>query len=540
MIDPNVLMRRAIRWCCDLQGLKPDSIGLMDSLTKERFMDWAITVADDMQYNQLKYFRPFKHQRDFFKTGNAARRGILAANRIGKTVSTCYETAMHLTGRYPEWWEGRRFTKPVTAFVAGEGWEQVARVLQDELIGTKDIKIRLQVGTGAIPKDCIIQDTMRCDGANVIGVEIRHQSQQNSYLLFGNYTQEVRNLQGFKLDFVVFDEQPPDDVFSELVTRTATTQGQVLCSFTPLKGLNGLVSKFWYEEEGYEHIRVSWEDVPELDPWGEPFLLKETRRQLERDYLPHEREARIAGIPVMGQGAVFQIRHWPTYKNGDFDFRSMNNIHRVLALDLGLIRDKTVVSLMYWNPRDQEAWLHSQIVVKGQEEANPNLYIQHLLRPAVFGCPIVLPSDANTAGRYTMSALSLRQLFQDHGLNVLPQPIMNPPDDEGKVTNHKSFGVNMMRQMLELGTLHINENCVEFLREAKNYFVDEKGRFSDPDDCIDSARYALLACLNGWAEPYDGLIPQQRMAMARDRLYNIKAQKDSNKPSWKKAYDPAH
>jgi phage terminase large subunit-like protein len=379
---------------------------------------------------------------------------------------------------------------------------------------------------------------MRCDGANILGVEVKHTSGANSYLLFGNYTQEVRNLQGFKLDLCVFDEQPPDAIFSELVTRTATTQGQVLCSFTPLKGLNGLVSKFWYEEEGYEHVRVTWDDVPEQDPWNEPFLLYETRRQLERDYLPHEREARIAGIPVMGQGAVFQIRTWPTYKTGDFDFKTMNHIERIIALDLGLVRDKTVISLMYYNPREQEMWLHSQICVKGTEEAAPVNWIQHLMRPEVLGTPILLPSDANTAGRYTMSALSLRQLFEEYNLNVIPHPAMNPPDSEGKVSNNKSFGVNTMRQMMELGTFHINENCVEFLREAKNYFVDEKGRFSDPDDCLDSARYAVMGCLNGWAEPYDSKTARQRMAEARETIYRNKAAKEIGKVAWKSTYNP--
>lgn len=537
MIDDNVLMRRAIRFVCDKHNLTPASLKMFDTYTQLKFQDLSISVADDMKYNQLKYFRPFKHQLAFFKTGLSQRRGILAANRIGKTVSTCFETAYHLTGRYPDWWEGKRFEKPVTAFVAGEGWEQVARVLQDELIGTKDIKIREQIGTGSIPRDCIVLDTMRCDGANVIGVEIKHISGGKSYLLFGNYTQEVRNLQGFKLDFVVFDEQPPDDVFSELVTRTATTQGQVLCSFTPLKGLNGLVSKFWYGEDGYEHIRVSWNDVPEYDPWGEPFLLNETRKQLERDYLPHEREARIAGVPVMGQGAVFQVRNWNTYKTGEFNFKEMLDIQRVIALDLGLVNDKTVISLMYWNEQTREAWLHSQIVVRGVEEANPINWIQHLMRPEVFGCPIVLPADAGTVGRYTMSSLSLRQLFEEYELNVVSKPIQNPPDSEGKITNHKSFGINVMRQMIELETFHINENCQEFLREAKNYYVDEKGRFSDPDDCIDSARYALLACLNDYCEPYDGKTSKQRFAEIRAQYYRPRT--DDGKPSWKRTYNPA-
>jgi len=537
MLDPAVLMRRAVRYVCDQHKIPINDVVNYTGSIKMHFQELVISIRDDMEYNQLKYFRPFKHQLDFFATGSSDRRGILAANRIGKTVSTCYETAMHLTGRYPEWWTGRRFDKPVTAMVAGEGWSQVALVLQNELLGTNDVKIRDHIGTGAIPRDCIITETMRSDGANCIGVEIRHISGSKSYLLFANYTQEVRQMQGFKLNLAVFDEQPPDDFFSEIVTRTATTQGQVLCSFTPLKGLNGLVSKFWHHEEGYEHIRVSWDDVPEYDPWGEPFLLNSTRLQLERDYLPHERDARRNGVPVMGKGAVFQIRNWPTYKNGTYDFRNTSGLLRLIALDLGLVNDKTVLSLIYWDPNGSEAWLDRQIVVKGTEEANPINYIQNLMRPEVFGCPIVLPPDAGTVGRYTMSALSIRQLFEQYELNVYPEPIHNPPDDQGRTTNHKAFGINVMRQMLEMGTFHVNENCVEFLREAQNYYVDDKGRFSDPDDCIDSARYALLGCLNGWAEEWDNRSPQQRF---RDAAHNMRVRKlqqnTADRPAWKRTY----
>ena len=355
-------MRRALRWILDEHDLTPEALNLIDGPTRSHLEDLAIAVSDSMRYDQLRYFRPFEHQRAFFRTGGVDRRGILAANRIGKTVSTCYETAMHLTGRYPDWWEGHRFGGAITVMVAGEGWAQVALVLQNELLGTPDIKIREGLGTGAIPRECIVEHTIRSDGANVIGCEILHQSGTKSYLLFANYTQEVRQLQGLKLNLAVFDEQPPDDFFSEVVTRTATTQGQVLCSFTPLKGLNGLVSKFWNREEGYDFVRVAWDDVPEYDPWGEPFLLASTRRQLERDYLPHEREARIAGKPIMGQGAVFQLRTWPTYTIGDYDFRAISGIQRIIALDLGLVNDRTVISLMYWHPAEQEAWLHLSLI----------------------------------------------------------------------------------------------------------------------------------------------------------------------------------
>jgi len=534
MLDPIVLMRRSLRWVMDQHDLPGEAWRTLPTDAQQQLQELTIAVADDMRYNALKYFRPFDHQRAFFTT-TTDRRGILAANRIGKTVSTCYETAYHLTGQYPTWWQGHRFDKPITVMVAGEGWSQVALVLQQELLGTPDVKLREQIGTGAIPRDAIVVDTMRGDGANCIGVEIRHISGGKSYLLFANYTQEVRQLQGFKLDLAVFDEQPPDDFFSEIVTRTATTQGMVMCSFTPLKGLNGLVSKFWNREEGYDYVRVAWDDVPEYDPWGEPFLLQSTRDQLERDYLPHEREARMQGKPIQGKGAVFQVREWPTYKPSEIDFRSLPNIHRIIALDLGLVNDKTVISLMYWDPYERTAYLHKQITVQGIEEAVPTQYINHLLRPEVFGTPIVLPADASTPGRYTMSANSIRELFLSYELNVYERAIMNPPDSEGRVTNHKSYGINQMRQMLEVGSLMVNENCVDFLREAQNYYVDTQGRFSDPDDCIDSARYAILGCLNGLAEPWDNRSPAQRMAAQRDRYVK---RDESAKPAWKRSYSP--
>ena len=56
------------------------------------------------------------------------------------------------------------------------------------------------------------------------------------------------------------------------------------------------------------------------------------------------------------------------------------------------------------------------------------------------------------------------------------------------------------------------------------------------DDTIDSARYALLACLQGIAEPWDNRTPQQRMAAQRDRV--MRSRDESNLPSWKKTMNP--
>ena len=135
MLDIETLMSRSLRHVVDTHDLTIDALKVIPGPLKQKLEDLSITIAEDMQYNQLKYFRPFEHQRAFFRTGSADRRGILAANRVGKTVSTCYETAMHLTGLYPDWWDGYRYNKPITCMVAGEGWSQVALVLQNELLG---------------------------------------------------------------------------------------------------------------------------------------------------------------------------------------------------------------------------------------------------------------------------------------------------------------------------------------------------------------------------------------------------------------------
>jgi hypothetical protein len=53
---------------------------------------------------------------------------------------------------------------------------------------------------------------------------------------------------------------------------------------------------------------------------------------------------------------------------------------------------------------------------------------------------------------------------------------------------------------MERGTFMVNESCVDFLDEARNYAIDEAGRFSDPDDHIDSARIGILALIQGHGE----------------------------------------
>src|SRR5919206_369765 len=60
--------------------------------------------------NRLNYYRPYPKQADFHAAGATHReRLLMAGNQLGKTLAGGFEIAMHATGRYPDWWTGKRF-----------------------------------------------------------------------------------------------------------------------------------------------------------------------------------------------------------------------------------------------------------------------------------------------------------------------------------------------------------------------------------------------------------------------------------------------
>lgn len=74
--------------------------------------------------NVLAAYRPYAKQREFHAAGAAFReRLFMAGNQLGKTLAGAAEAAMHLTGRYPDWWQGRRFDRPIVLLAGSESYE---------------------------------------------------------------------------------------------------------------------------------------------------------------------------------------------------------------------------------------------------------------------------------------------------------------------------------------------------------------------------------------------------------------------------------
>src|SRR5438477_8786059 len=72
------------------------------------------------QRNRLRLYVPYPRQAEFHAAGATHReRLFMAGNQLGKTLAGAMEAAIHATGEYPPWWQGRRFDKPTVGWAAG-------------------------------------------------------------------------------------------------------------------------------------------------------------------------------------------------------------------------------------------------------------------------------------------------------------------------------------------------------------------------------------------------------------------------------------
>lgn len=189
---------------------------------------------------------------EFFRAGKDFReRCAMCANRIGKTEGMGgYETALHLTGLYDDvapWWEGKRFEQAVKFWAAGKTNETTRDIVQAKLFGlvmgsgsTKRV-----TGTGLIPGECIGEITWKSGVPNLIDTaQIKHASGEWSLLGLKSYQQGRGSFEGTEQDGIWLDEEPPLDIYGECLIRTATTNGIILCTFTPLDGMTEVAMSF--------------------------------------------------------------------------------------------------------------------------------------------------------------------------------------------------------------------------------------------------------------------------------------------------------
>ena len=135
---------RMLAACADLKPLR-------ETVCAEQTPENA---TPDPEWDQLALYRPYQKQIDFHNAGQEHdERLLMAGNQLGKTLAGGMEWAMHLTGRYPDWWTGKVFDKPVRLWAAGVTAESTRDNPQRVLMGAPQTKEAW--GSGTIPKDAI-------------------------------------------------------------------------------------------------------------------------------------------------------------------------------------------------------------------------------------------------------------------------------------------------------------------------------------------------------------------------------------------------
>lgn len=184
-------------------------------------------------------------------------RWVLGGNRTGKTECGAVETVWRARGIHPY-----RTNRPDTAgWVVSVSREVQREVAQKKILDYLDpawiVDVTMESGRAGNLKSGVI-DTLYV--ANVFGGV--------SSITFKTYEMGRDKFQGASLDYVWFDEEPPEDVYDECRMRVLDRAGDLYGTMTPLLGLTFVYRKIFLNEDDDPeiwHETMEWQDNPFLD-----------------------------------------------------------------------------------------------------------------------------------------------------------------------------------------------------------------------------------------------------------------------------------
>ncbi|MGH7175306.1 MAG: terminase large subunit domain-containing protein [Minisyncoccia bacterium] len=437
-------------------------------------------------YWHMDFFLPYPKQKAYFDLGTSMReRMLFGANQSGKTEAGAFEVACHLTGRYPKWWNGRRFSKPVRCWVAGETSLAVRDTIQKKLCGEPGVIS--EFGKGMIPKSLFTDHPTMSRGVSDAydTIQVRHTSGGISVLRFKSFEQGRGKFQGETLDFVWTDEECPMEIYTECKARITSTGGFLMGTFTPLKGRTDLVCHFLEDgEPDVGHVTMTlYEGHP---PPGEDYAT------VIRGYPAHERDARVHGIPMLGSGRVFPYPeelikepslppdaipgHWRKLWAVDF---SHGGIHPFAAVLLVHDTEADVIHIHHT----------VKVIVKpGDAGGLPSNHAAAMKAVGIM-VPVAWPHD----GQMTIGGLSARDTasiaaqYRKEGLKMLGK--WATFTDGGFGTE---AGIQLLDTRMQNGLLKVGAHCTQWFEEYRNYHRDEGVIVKEKDDLMSATRIGVM------------------------------------------------
>lgn len=422
-----------------------------------------------------------KHQL-FLKLGATHDfRCFMAGNRVGKTESAGgYEVAIHLTGRYPAWWEGARFDGPISCWVAGDTGKTVREIIQLKLLGKW-----AEFGTGLIPGDDIIRWTSKQGVAEAVDtLWVKHYDANGNHdgdsgVVFKSYDQKREAFQGTEQDVIWLDEEADESIRGECILRLMTTNGLLIETFTPLRGITPIVQQYLAggaaPDDGSAVLNGSralvmagWDDAPHLGEAEKAKMLAETP--------PHLRDARSKGIPSLGAGAIYPV---PESEIKVADFAIPAHWKRLYALDVGWNRTAAV-----WGAWDQDADIIYLTSEHYRGQAEPSIHANAI---QARGKTLRGVIDPASRGRSQKDGEQLIKNYKDLGLDL------------GIAINGVESGIYEVWQRLSTGRLKVFASLSNWFSEYRLYRRDEKGRIvKENDHLMDGTRYLVAAKPTEW------------------------------------------
>ena len=201
--------------------------------------------------DRLSRYRPYTKQKLFHSNGlTFSERLFVAGNQLGKTTAGGAEWAIHLTGRYPDWWQGAVFKTPPLLWAGSVTGESTRDNPQRVLVGPPPKEE--EWGPGMIPHNAIkTWDRMHGTPNSLDNVQVRWGGGGDiqagtAVCAFKSYEKGREKWQGPTVDGVWFDEEPAMDIYTEGLTRTNNGQrGQFsIMTLTPLLGMSDVIHAF--------------------------------------------------------------------------------------------------------------------------------------------------------------------------------------------------------------------------------------------------------------------------------------------------------
>lgn len=437
---------------------------------------------------KIDSYRPYRKQKEFHAMGKTMRERLLrAGNQNGKSFCVGSEAAYHLTGQYPavgdpgfpEGWQGRVFDHPTVVWASGETAEATRDNPQRVLLGLPG-----ETGTGAIPAAELGEYGMASGTADLYDyIKVKHYTNGAfdgwSMLRLKYYAQGRRKWQGPPVDFVWFDEEPPEDIYDEGLARTIATGGMAAMSFTPLQGMSSVVLRFLGNEKTADRadINMTIEDAEHIPA--------EERARIIASFPAHEREARAKGIPTLGSGRIFPIEEDAIKVE---PFQIPDHFVQIAGLDFGWDHPAAAARLCW----DRDADIIYLTHAHRAREQTPILFA-----PAVKAwgdwIPVAWPHDGLQHDKG--SGIELAQQYRDTGLNMLDDKATHPPapgEEEGSGGNGVEAGLMEMLDRMQTGRFKVFSNLAEFFEEFRLYHRKDGKIVKLMDDIISACRYALM------------------------------------------------